>query len=64
METSGFSAEYGKMAGGVMNMVLKTGTNAYHGTAFEYFRNDFFDAKAYFDTAKLPYHQNQFGGRD
>jgi hypothetical protein len=62
METSGFSAEYGKMAGGVMNMVLKTGTNAWHGTAFEYLRNDYFDAKAYFDTARLPYHQNQFGG--
>ncbi len=62
METSGFSAEYGKMAGGVMNMVLKTGTNTWHGTAFEYLRNAFFDAKAYFDTSKLPYKQNQFGG--
>ena len=49
MEVSGYSAEYGKMAGGILNMVLKSGANAYHGTAFEYFRNDFFDAKAYFD---------------
>ncbi len=62
MEVSGYSAEYGKMAGGILNMVLKTGANAYHGTAFEYFRNDFFDAKAYFDTSKLLFHQNQFGG--
>ena len=62
MEVSGFSAEYGKMAGGILNMVLKTGTNSYHGTAFEYLRNDFFDAKAYFDSQKLPYKQNQFGG--
>jgi hypothetical protein len=62
METSGYSAEYGKMAGGILNMVLKSGSNAYHGTAFEYFRNDFFDAKAYFDTSRLAFHQNQFGG--
>jgi hypothetical protein len=62
METSGYSAEYGKMAGGILNMVLRSGANAYHGTAFEYLRNDFFDAKAYFDTSRLPFHQNQFGG--
>ncbi|HEY3837746.1 MAG TPA: carboxypeptidase regulatory-like domain-containing protein [Bryobacteraceae bacterium] len=62
METSGYSAEYGKMAGGILNMVLKSGSNSYHGTAFEYLRNDFFDAKAYFDTSRLPFHQNQFGG--
>ena len=62
METSGFSAEYGKMAGGVMNMVLKSGANAWHGNAFEYFRNDFFDSKGYFDPTRLGFHQNQFGG--
>ncbi len=62
MEVSGYSAEYGKMAGGILNMVLKSGTNSYHGTVFEYFRNDVFDARAYFDTTLLPFHQNQFGG--
>ncbi len=62
MEVSGYSAEYGKMAGGILNMVLKSGTNSYHGTLFEYFRNDVFDARAYFDVAKLPFHQNQWGG--
>jgi hypothetical protein len=62
METSGYSAEYGKMAGGIMQMVLRSGTNQFHGTAFEYFRNDVFDAKSYFDAEKLAYHQNQFGG--
>jgi hypothetical protein len=61
MEVSGFSAEYGKMAGGILNMVLKSGTNSYHGSLFEYFRNDFFDSKAYFDTDRLPFHQNQWG---
>jgi hypothetical protein len=62
MEVSGFSAEYGKMAGGVLNMVLKSGTNSYHGVLFEYFRNQDVDAKAYFDTSLLPFHQNQWGG--
>jgi hypothetical protein len=62
MEVGGYSAEYGKMAGGILNMTLKSGSNSYHGTLFEYFRNDFFDAKGYFDTSRLPFHQNQFGG--
>ncbi len=62
MEVSGYSAEYGKMAGGILNMVLKSGTNNWHGALFEYFRNDFFDSKAYFDVARLPFHQNQWGG--
>jgi outer membrane receptor protein involved in Fe transport len=62
MEVSGYSAEYGKMAGGILNMVLKTGGNRLHGSLFEYFRNDKFDARAYFDTEKLGFDQNQFGG--
>ena len=61
METSGFSAQYGKMAGGVMNMILKSGTNQLHGTAFEYFRNDVVDARSFFDPVRAPLHQNQFG---
>src|SRR6266446_4985511 len=62
MEVSGYSAEYGKMAGGVLNMVIRSGTNQYHGSLFEYLRNDFFDAKEYFSTDRLGLHQNQFGG--
>jgi len=62
MEVSGFSAEYGKMAGGILNMVLKSGTNQLHGSLFEYNRNGALDAKAYFDPVKLSFHQNQFGG--
>ena len=46
METSGYSAEYGKMAGGILNMTLRSGTNQYHGSVFEYFRNNIFDARA------------------
>jgi hypothetical protein len=62
METTGFSAQYGKMAGGIMNMVLKSGTNRLHGTLFEYVRNDMFDARSFFDPVKLPLHRNQYGG--
>ena len=61
MEVSGFSAQYGKMAGGILNMVLKSGTNQLHGTVFEYFRNDVFDARSFFDPVRLPLHRNQFG---
>ena len=62
VEVSGFSAQYGKMAGGILNMVLKSGTNQLHGTVFEYFRNDVFDARSFFDPVRLPLHRNQFGG--
>ncbi|MBI3683704.1 MAG: TonB-dependent receptor [Acidobacteria bacterium] len=62
MEVSGYSAEYGKMAGGILNMVLRSGTNQFHGNLFEYFRNEVFDSRAYFDKEKLGFHQNQFGG--
>ena len=61
MEVSGFSAQYGKMAGGILNMVLKSGTNRVHGTLFEYLRNDYFDARSFFDPVKLPLRRNQFG---
>ncbi len=61
MEVSGFSAETGRMAGGVINMVLKSGTNKYHGDIFEYIRNDIFDARTFFDVTKQPLRRNQFG---
>jgi hypothetical protein len=59
------SAEYGSVRGGVVNVVSKSGTNAFHGSAWEYFRNDALDARAYFlptTQAKPAFHQNQFGG--
>ncbi|MFB3828057.1 MAG: carboxypeptidase regulatory-like domain-containing protein [Bryobacteraceae bacterium] len=61
MEVSGFSAQYGKLAGGIMNMVLKSGTNQPHGTVFEYLRNGVLDARPFFDPVKYPLHRNQFG---
>ncbi len=61
MEVSGYSAEYGRMAGGVLNMVMRSGTNQYHGDIFEYVRNNIMDARAFFDTEKLKLNRHQFG---
>jgi hypothetical protein len=47
--TSGFAAEYGRYAGGVLSVVTKSGTNKLHGALYEFIRNDVFDARAQFD---------------
>jgi len=49
VESSDYSAEYGRASGAQINVVLKSGTNAFHGSVFEYFRNRNMDAKNYFD---------------
>lgn len=62
---SGYSAEVGHSLGPQMNIVTKGGTNSFHGTLFEYFRNDALDARDYFATGALskePLRMNQFGG--
>jgi len=60
--TNAYSAEYGKAAGGIVSIVTKSGTNAFHGTAFEYLRNDNLDARNFFDPVKQPeFKRNQFG---
>ncbi len=61
---SNFEPEYGRNAGAVVNIVTKSGTNTWHGTAAEYFRNNALDARNYFNLAgqpKAPFHNNQFG---
>jgi outer membrane receptor protein involved in Fe transport len=66
VQTNNYSAEYGNVAGGVINVVTKSGTNAYHGTLFEYLRNDIIKANSWFNNRdgikKAPMRQNQFGG--
>jgi hypothetical protein len=59
---SGYTAETGHSLGPQMNIITKSGTNAFHGSVFEYFRNDALDAKDYFATASEPLRLNQFGG--
>jgi hypothetical protein len=56
------SAEYGNTLGGVINMVTRSGTNAFHGTAYEFVRTTDFDARNYFATVPAPLNYNQFGG--
>jgi Carboxypeptidase regulatory-like domain len=65
IETATMPAEYGFTAGGVVNMVSRTGTNQYHGTSYEFLRNDYLNARNYFTAApqrKPELRYNQFGG--
>ena len=61
MQTSGFSAEFGRQAGGVISMALKTGGNRLHGSAFEFLRNDKLDARNFFAAGKDKLRRNQYG---
>ncbi len=61
MITSGFSAEYGRYAGGVLTAVTKSGTNRLRGSLYEFLRNDALDATGYFDVQKARLRRNQFG---
>lgn len=61
MLTSGFAAEYGRYAGGMLTAVTKSGSNRFHGSLYEFMRNDIFDAKGYFDPERLKLRRNQFG---
>jgi outer membrane receptor protein involved in Fe transport len=62
VHTSNYSAEFGGHGGAQVNISTKSGTNALHGTVYEFLRNDVLDAKNYFDGAiKPPFRQNQFG---
>jgi outer membrane receptor protein involved in Fe transport len=66
VQTNGLSAEYGRSNGGVVSVVSKTGTNSFHGTLYEFHRNSFLDANAFFNNlAGIPLGslvRNQFGG--
>ena len=59
--TSNYSAEFGGTSGGVINLVSKSGTNQYHGSAYEFLRNDNVDARNFFDRDKAEFKRNQFG---
>ena len=54
-------AEYGGVTGGIVSVVSKSGTNEYHGTLWEFLRNEKMDARGFFDAARTPLRQNAFG---
>src|SRR5258708_7348310 len=70
INNSTFSAEYGRSSGSVVNVSTRSGTNAFHGEAFDYFRNEALDARNYFNRSsvtgpggkKAPLKRNNFGG--
>ena len=59
--TSNYPAQYGRSSGGIIGASTRSGTNSFHGSAFEYIRNSAFDARNFFDNVKPALHRNQFG---
>src|ERR1700720_847406 len=66
VKTNNFSAEFGRSAGAIISATIKSGTNQFHGSVFEFLRNEKLDANNFFSNAgrvaRQPFKQNQFGG--
>jgi carboxypeptidase family protein len=63
VQTNSYNAEYGRFASGVINVITKSGTNEFHGSAFEFLRNTVFNANDWGSVLERPpFHRNQFGG--
>jgi len=62
VETANPSAEYGSFGGAIVNLTIKSGTNAFHGEVFDFLRNDALNARDFFAKSRSPYKSNQFGG--
>ncbi len=60
--TNNYEAEYGRTSGGIVNQVIKSGTNGFHGGVFEFFRNDDLNARNYFQQERTRFNRNLFGG--
>jgi hypothetical protein len=62
VQTNAYAAEFGRAAGGVVNLTLRSGTNRVHGTVYEFVRNDNLDARNFFDPAEVPpFRRNNYG---
>ena len=65
IDNSTYSAEYGRNSGSIVNIATRSGTDEFHGEAYDYLRNHFFDARNFFNpipTAQSALKRNQFGG--
>jgi hypothetical protein len=62
VESTVLGAQDGQHSGGLVNVVTRSGSNTYHGSAFEFIRNNYVDATNFFSTSKDTLHQNQYGG--
>ena len=62
VESTALGASGGMHSGGLVNIVTKSGTNQYHGSGFEFIRNNFIDGTNFFSTSKDTLHENQYGG--
>jgi hypothetical protein len=60
--TNNFDPEYGNYNGGMVTVITKSGSDSFHGNAFEFLRNTALDARGYFDPSRPVFRQNQFGG--
>ena len=60
--TSTINPEYGRNSGGILNAIIKSGTNQFHGDAFEFYRDTFLNSRDFFQTTAPVFHQNQYGG--
>lgn len=61
VDTNGFKAEYGQAGGGIMTFASKSGTNQFHGSAYDFLRNDAMDARGFFARTRSIYRQNDYG---
>jgi len=59
--TGNYPAQVGRSSGGIIGASTRSGTNDFHGSVYEFFRNSALDARNFFDTKKPPFHRNQFG---
>ncbi len=62
MVTNTINPEFGRNSGAILNATTKSGTNSFHGSAFEFYRDSFLNTKNYFQTSAPKIHQNQYGG--
>ncbi len=62
VQTNSYPAEFGRAAGGVVNLTMNSGTNLFHGTAYDFLRNEKLDARNFFDNGKIPsFKRNDYG---